>query len=66
MLYVVLTVASRFPHRGNFTVQVTEVNAPRLYAMARWLLNVTKLQVIAMTGYIEWKMIQTGVRMRRG
>ena len=59
VVYVVMTVASRFPHRGNFPVQVTASNAPRLYAMARWLLNVTKLQVIAMTGYIEWKMIQT-------
>ena len=60
LVYLVLTVASRFPHWGNFPVQVTQANAPRLYAMARWLLNVTKLQMIAMTGYVEWKMIQTG------
>ncbi len=60
VLYVVLTVTSRFPHKGNFPVQVTEENAPRLYAMARWVLNITKLQAIAMMGYIEWKMIQTG------
>ena len=58
-VYVVMTVASRFPHRGNFPVQVTGSNAPRLYAMARWLLNVIKLQVIAPMGYIEWKMVQT-------
>jgi len=58
-VYVVMTVASRFPHWGNFPVQVTGSNAPRLYAMARWLINVIKLQVIAPMGYIEWKMIQT-------
>ena len=65
-VYVVITVASRFPHRGNFPVQVTESNAPRLYAMARWMLNVIKLQVIAMTGYIQWKMVQTGLENAAG
>jgi hypothetical protein len=59
VVYVVMTVASRFPHWGNFPVQVIGSNAPRLYEMARWLLNVIKLQVIATMGYIEWKMVQT-------
>lgn len=58
-VYVFMTVASRFPHRGNFPVQVTGSSAPRLYAMARWMLNVIKLQLIATMGYIEWKMVQT-------
>ncbi len=66
VVYVVMTVASRFPHRGNFPVQVTEMNAPRLYAMARWMLNVIKLQVTATMGYIQWKMVQTGLENAAG
>ena len=66
VVYVVMTVASRFPHRGNFPVQVTEMNAPRLYAMARWMLNVIKLQVTATMGYIQWKWCRRDLRMRPG
>lgn len=59
-IYVVITGARRFPHWSNFPVTVTEENAPHLYAIGRRVLAFTKFQTIAMMGYIEWKMIQTG------
>jgi len=59
-IYVVITGARRFPHWSNFPVTVTEENAPRLYAIGRRVLALMKVQAIAMMGYIEWKMIQTG------
>ena len=59
-LYLIMTVASRYPHMRNFTVQVTEANARRLYAIARQLLILMKLESVGMMGYVEWKMIQTG------
>lgn len=58
-IYALLTWLSRKPNLHNYHVQVTAKNAPRIYALSRAALNLTKLEMVALFGYIEWKMLQT-------
>ena len=59
LVYGGLTLASRLKRFNYFSIEVTPESSPTLYASMRRLINVTKVVIIAASGYIEWKMVQT-------
>jgi len=46
ILYFFLSLTSRYPHRFNYLREVTEENAPQMYASAVKLLRVMKMYII--------------------
>jgi uncharacterized membrane protein len=61
VMYVGLTVLSRFPHIFNFPVPLTEHNAVRQYHLAKSLLSFIKLDVLAIFLYIQSFTIRTAM-----
>ena len=59
ILYGALTLVSRLKQFHNLPVEVTPENAAELYTFSRRFINVVKLEVICLFGYIEWKILQT-------
>ena len=59
LAYGGLTLASRLKRFNYFAVEVTPESSPALYATMRRLVNVTKLVIVAVFGYTQWKMVQT-------
>ncbi|PAV30992.1 hypothetical protein CIL05_04595 [Virgibacillus profundi] len=41
-------------------MKVTKENAPRIYATARSLMTVLNFEVVLLTAYMTWGMVQTG------
>jgi uncharacterized membrane protein len=58
LLYGMTVLSSRMPHALNYPVPVTQENAPRLYRIARWLLALLKLLIMAMLLFLEVSMIR--------
>ncbi|WP_106496610.1 DUF1648 domain-containing protein [Lentibacillus sp. Marseille-P4043] len=50
---------SKAPHIFNYTVKVTEENAPRLYPKARLFMTVVNFETVAIFTYIAWEMVQS-------
>ncbi len=61
VLYVVLTVISRFPHTFNYPVPITSENAARQYQIACELLSWLKAELICLFGWIAWGTIQVAL-----
>ena len=66
VLYVVLTVISRFPHTFNYPVRVTQENAARQYQIACELLSWLKAELICLFGWSEWGTIQVALGKAEG
>ncbi len=58
VLYILLTVISRFPQAYNYPWRVTEANAPRLYAVARRMLVWLKAEMVLLFAYITWAIVR--------
>ena len=58
VVYILLSVISRFPQAFNYPWRVTEANAPRLYAVSRRLLTWLKAEMVLLFGYITWAIIR--------
>ncbi|QMV42520.1 DUF1648 domain-containing protein [Cohnella cholangitidis] len=61
ILYVGLTILSRFPHLYNYPVTITEENAVRQYLLARKMIGWTNLEILVLFSYIEWTSIQSAL-----
>ena len=66
VLYVSLTVVSRFPHRFNYPWPITEDNVRTQYAMSRQLLSSLKVSGLGIFGYIVWARLETAMGARQG
>lgn len=58
MLYLLLTIVSRFPHTFNYPVKITTENALKQYYLARNLLLFLKTETVFLFTYILWGTIQ--------
>lgn len=56
--WLLMTVLERFPHIHNFPMEVTQENAPRLYAMSIGLLSVIKTEIVCLSAYTLWATIE--------
>jgi len=66
LLYIGFSIVSRYPHRFNYPVVITEENAQEKYTLSRLLVSWLKLEIILVLSYIEWSMLQTVVGEHRG
>jgi uncharacterized membrane protein len=66
ILYVGLTVLSRFPHVYNYPWAITEGNARRQYSISRQMIAVLKLVIVAGFAYITWSTIRVAVGRQNG
>jgi uncharacterized membrane protein len=60
-IYALLTVVNRFPHTFNFTVEITEANAEKQYAIATRMIRFLKAIILAGFTYIHWEIISTAL-----
>jgi uncharacterized membrane protein len=58
VLFIGFSVLSRFPHKFNYLVQITEENAYYQYSTGRLLLSWVKLEIVLLFSFIEYKVIQ--------
>lgn len=58
--YMVMYFLSKSPDSLNLNVKVTKENAPRVYAAARSLMILLNFEIVVITAYITWGMVQAG------
>jgi uncharacterized membrane protein len=58
VLFIFMTVASKFPHIHNFPIKVTEENAERLYSISNKLLTILKLEMIIFMAIGTYQSVQ--------
>lgn len=58
LMYVLLSVVRRFLHTANYIVPITEENAERQYKLSAEMLSWLKLEIIALSLYTEWLILQ--------
>ena len=58
ILFLVLTVMSRYPHLYNYPVRITEENAFRQYRLARMFIAVLKTVITAIFAWLEFQTIR--------
>ncbi|MBI1882157.1 MAG: DUF1648 domain-containing protein, partial [Chloroflexi bacterium] len=66
ILYLTLTIASRFPHKFNYPWPITAQNAGEQYHLARSLLAWLKAETIILFAIIEWMTIRTALGQANG
>lgn len=66
ILYLVMTVLSRYPHTYNYVWPITEANAPKQYQLARSLMTVLKTEILVLFGFINWEMMQVSLKRSNG
>ncbi|NOU90294.1 DUF1648 domain-containing protein [Paenibacillus sp. LMG 31460] len=58
ILYIGLTVLSKYPHTFNYPYKITNENATWQYGNARLFMNCLKMLIVVLFGYVEWTLIQ--------
>lgn len=58
VLFLGMTILNRYPHIFNYPVEITEENALRQYTNATRLINVIKITIVIIFGFIALKDIQ--------
>lgn len=66
VLYIILTIPSRFPESFNYIVNITEENARRQYQNARTLIVWLRTEITFMFLYLEWQSIQVSINKSIG
>lgn len=61
ILWLGLTILSRYPHIYNYLTEITEQNAPRQYQLARQLIIFVKAVVTLLFFGITWHIIMTAL-----
>jgi len=66
LIYILMTVLSRYPHIFNYPWPITEANARSQYAISRQMLTVVKLLMVGMFFYMNWSIIGTALGRQHG
>lgn len=59
LIFIPMYILSRAPHLFNYTIEITEENAPRIYPIARLMMSVLNFMVVAMFAFIVWDTVQS-------
>jgi uncharacterized membrane protein len=57
VLYVGLSILSRFPHIYNYPFAITDENRPRQYLLARQMLTALKAELVCVFVFITWQTV---------
>lgn len=66
IMYIFLTILSRFPHVYNYTKPITKENAEYQYKCARQLVIIIKAEFIIIFTYIGWNSIKVALEKGSG
>lgn len=66
VLYVGITILSRYPHIYNYPWSITEENAATQYHLARTMLGALKAEIVLLFAYLQWQVIQAAFRESEG
>lgn len=66
VLFVLLSVFSRLPHRFNYLVTITAENASRQYRLAQSMLSWLKLEIVLLVLILTWLMIRVALGQSQG
>lgn len=66
LLYLLLSVISRYPHTFNYPCKITEENAKVQYQNARYLIGLLKTEIIWSFAYIQWITIRVATGQAEG
>ena len=58
VVFVMMTVVSRFPHISSVPVEITPLNAPRIYRLIRFQTIWLKAVVAIVLAYMSWRTIE--------
>jgi uncharacterized membrane protein len=58
VVYIGLTILSKYPHAFNYPVEITESNAQRQYVNARMLVSWLKVEIVAIFCFLSWTLVQ--------
>lgn len=58
--YAMLTIMTKWPHKHNYLITVTENNAEQLYQLSNRLLRFTKISMCLVFGLIIYQIIEVG------
>ena len=65
-IYIILTIALRFPHLFNHPFEITEENAERQYKNMTLLVRILKTLIVAIVLYLTFASIQNGLGKMHG
>jgi uncharacterized membrane protein len=66
VMYLLLTIVSKYPHTLNYPYEINEQNIQVQYRYARYMLVVLKAEIIWFFLYIEWITIQVALGKATG
>lgn len=66
LLYILISVTSRFPQYFNYMVDITEENAKRQYKNARILMSWMTVEITIVFLCLEWQSIQVAMNKSTG
>lgn len=66
VLYLLLSIVSKYPHTFNYPLKITEENARVQYQNARHLMAFLKTEITWSFTYIQWKTIQVAFGKAEG
>lgn len=66
LIYLLLTIISRFPNKFNFPVEITDENRGAQYKLALFVLSLVKLEMLLSFAYITWIQIQVALERANG
>jgi uncharacterized membrane protein len=66
VIYVGMTVLSRYAPKFNYLWEITPANAARQYQLARSLVTALKAEVIALFAIISWQSIRVAMNRAEG
>ena len=61
LLYLLLSIVSKYPHVFNYPVEITEKNAGEQYLLARLLLGWLKLVIVWQLAFIQYKTVMVAL-----
>ena len=66
LLYIALTVLSRFPHNFNYPWPITGRNAARQYQIGRAMILSLKVETVLIFLYLQWRVVRILERSLEG
>jgi len=66
LIYIPITLLSRYPHIYNYICPITEQNAVEQYYLARLLLRWMKAEIIWLFAGLEWMTVQNALGKTEG
>jgi hypothetical protein len=61
LIYIGLTVLSKYPHIYNYAWPITPENARTQYRLSRQMIVVLKTEIVLIFAYIVWQTVQTAL-----